>query len=48
MPGIPCNLCNRDGCRLCHLYRTDPRYRELWRGGKQKVSVSGLAEKKRH
>lgn len=21
-----------DGCRLCFLYRTDPRYRKLWGG----------------
>ena len=27
---IPCNHCRRDGCRLCHLYATDDRYRRLW------------------
>jgi GR25 family glycosyltransferase involved in LPS biosynthesis len=25
----PCT-CDRDGCRLCHLYHTDPRYKRLW------------------
>lgn len=31
--GIPCGGCDRPGCRLCHLYRTDARYRRKWSPG---------------
>ncbi|AMV24189.1 LicD family protein [Gemmata sp. SH-PL17] len=26
----PCTCDNRDTCRVCYLYHTDPRYRALW------------------
>jgi hypothetical protein len=27
----PCT-CEKDGCRLCHLYHKDERYKRLWDG----------------
>ena len=32
-----------DGCRLCFLYRTDPRYRKLW-GGDETAEPSIFAK----
>lgn len=48
MPAIPCGHCRRPACRLCHLYRTDARYRALWAADRPRVAVADLVARKRH